>query len=55
LKPKKKEKNYYKFGDMNTMALQDLLISTFKNHSKNSDCFNSLSIEEIINDYLMAS
>jgi hypothetical protein len=47
LSGKKQIGNYYKFVNMNAMALQDLLISTFKNCSKVCDCFNPLSIKQM--------
>ncbi len=43
----KKNENYNKFVDIITMALQDLLVLTFQNCSKNYDCFNSLFSNQI--------
>jgi hypothetical protein len=43
----KKIENYYKFVNMNAMALQDLLVSTFKKCSKVCGCFNPLSIKQM--------
>jgi hypothetical protein len=46
LKQKRNEK-YYKFVDMSTMALQDLLVQIFENSSKRYGNLNPLSIKQI--------
>jgi hypothetical protein len=53
---KTKNENYYKFVNINVMALQDLLVLTFENCSKTCGCFNPLSIKQIKKeDYLKPS
>jgi hypothetical protein len=44
---KKKGEKYYKFVNMNVMALQDLLVRTFKNCSKIHGFLNPLFINQI--------
>ncbi len=41
------KKNCYKFVKMNAMALQDLLVLTLENSSKNYDYFNPFSMNQI--------
>jgi hypothetical protein len=45
--------NYYKFVNMNATTLQDLLLLSFKNCSKNYDCGNPLSINQTKKDHFM--